>query len=135
MKGLYEPPPPPIFMQPRPVAPMKIQAGESLPTFAALGAPAAGDAAAGSGGTKPHVDSSEVKAAADDAERLKGALEGVNISVTPNVNSESLSNTLNVAKQLLGVLNQIGAAGGRATTTVRGVAAGTHALHDGPEAH
>lgn len=131
MRALYEPPPKPVFMQPRPAAPTGIPAGESLPTFAALG---------GAGGSspeiKPRIDSSEIKAAAGDAEHLKDVLGGLNVNVSPNVNAESLRSALGLATQLLNVVNQIGSSSSRAATSVqRGVAAGSHALHDGPEAH
>jgi hypothetical protein len=59
---------------------------------------------------KPTVDTSGLDAARLKADEAKNALQGLNVSVTPNVNSGSIDIAIGKAQQLLSLLNSVGAA-------------------------
>ena len=59
---------------------------------------------------KPTVDTSGLDAARLKADEAKTALQGLNLSVTPNVNSGSIDIAIGKAQQLLSLLNSVGAA-------------------------
>jgi hypothetical protein len=59
---------------------------------------------------KPSVDTSGLDAARLKAGEAKTALQGLNLSVTPNVNSGSIDVAIGKAQQLLSLLNSVGAA-------------------------
>lgn len=135
MRQLHQTSPTPIFTQAMPTAPQTIVAGPALPTFAALhGQPGAGP---GDAAAKPHVDTSEMKAAADEARQTGEQIrQSLSITATPTVDASGFSSAQAAADRLLGTIRQIGSAsGGLGAQVSRGVAAGSHSLHDGPEAH
>jgi hypothetical protein len=59
---------------------------------------------------KPTVDTSGLDTARLKADEAKTALQGLNLSVTPNVNSRSIDIAIGKAQQLLSLLNSVGAA-------------------------
>ncbi len=71
---------------------------------------------------KPTVDTSGLDTARLKADEAKTALQGLNVSVTPNVNSGSIDIAIGKAQQLLSLLNSVGAAANSAAA-----AAGTAA--------
>lgn len=108
-------------------APAAIPAGRSLPAFASFeGMP---------GAAKPSVDTSEMKAAAETARQTGQEIDqALSVTVTPRVDVGQIASALGLARELANVLAGIPGAVSRAGGAVRGVAAGSHALHDGPEA-
>jgi hypothetical protein len=59
---------------------------------------------------KPTVDTSGLDTVRLKADEAKTALQGLNLSVTPNVNSGSIDVAIGKAQQLLSLLNSVGAA-------------------------
>jgi hypothetical protein len=59
---------------------------------------------------KPTVDTSGLDATRLKADEAKTALQGLNVSVTPSVNSGSIDIAIGKAQQLLSLLNSVGAA-------------------------
>lgn len=152
------PPPKPIFMQPRPQGLSEIPSGPSLPTFAGLNgqnvAPrvdlshiqqAAAEAERAGQAIKtgldvtatPKVDTGDLGKVAGEAQAAGGAFtSALNVTARPTVDTSSIAAALGMVRELNGALSGIGAKAAAAGAAVsRGVAAGSHALHDGPEAH
>lgn len=139
-------------------APKTIPSGAALPTFAGLNgqnvAPhvdlsqiqGAETAAQRAGQTimqalgvtaQPKVDTSGLQGAAGEAQAVgQQILAGLNVTARPQVDTSQLSQALTLARELSGALSGLGAKAAAAGAAARrGVAAGSHALHDGPEAH
>ncbi|HEY8136275.1 MAG TPA: phage tail tape measure protein [Methylocystis sp.] len=139
-------------------APKTIPSGPALPTFAGLNgqnaAPhvdlsqiqGAETAAQRAGQTimqalgvtaQPKVDTSGLQGAGSEAQAIgQQILAGLNVTARPQVDTSQLAQALSLARELSGALSGLGAKAAATGAAVRrGVAAGSHALHDGPEAH
>lgn len=118
--------------QPQPLAP--IGPAYRAPTFAMLeGVPGSGAAPTSPAG--PHVDTSDFHRAEQEA-RDTGAhiKEALDVTVAPSVETSAIERALDLARQLRRELEGIGPAATKAgASALRGL--GSHALHDGPEAH
>jgi TP901 family phage tail tape measure protein len=123
-----------------------IPSGLALPTFAGMekGAPHIDVSRIGEQikealdvKASPQVDMSQAARAKEEAKSAGDAiLNSLNVKATPEVDASSISAALGMVRSLKTELAGIGAATARAGSAVqRGVSAGSHSLHDGPEAH
>jgi len=148
----------PAYSGPIAQAPQTIPSGPALPTFAGMNGQnvtphvdlsqiqGAESAAQRAGQTimqalgvtaRPQVDMSGIQGAGAEAQSVgQQILSGLNVTARPQVDTSSLAQALGMARELSGALSGLGAKAAAAGAAVsRGVAAGSHALHDGPEAH
>ncbi|PWB84384.1 MAG: phage tail tape measure protein [Methylocystaceae bacterium] len=106
---------------------------DTVPTFARIEGLAAGEQRAANSG--PHVDTSDFHRAEQEAREAGAHIrEALNVTASPSVETSAIERALGLARQLRRELEGIGAAATKAgTSAIRGF--GSHALHDGPEAH